>query len=101
MLYDDIPIAIAETAMATVERTIMIPLPVTACWVMSSKAEFKRLTVAGDRSTLLWELRGECSSWAGINACHAENTFRVVELFPIQVQYRDLHWTCGFAFFAV
>ncbi len=68
---------------------------------MSSKTEFKRLTVAGDVSTLLWELRGECSGWACVNACHAEDAFRVVELLPVQIQDRNLHGTRGFAFLAV
>ncbi len=39
--------------MATVERTIRIPLPVTACWIMASKTEFARLTVAGGDKVLL------------------------------------------------
>src|SRR2546425_4479230 len=50
---------------------------------------------------LLRELRRERSHGAGINASHAEDAFRVVELFPVQVQDRDLHRTSSLAFLAV
>ena len=50
---------------------------------------------------VLWEFWRERAGGARINARHAKDAFRVVELFPIQVQYWDLHGTCGLAFLAV
>ena len=50
---------------------------------------------------MLRELRRECSRGACINARHAEDALRIVELLPIQVQYWNLHRTRGFAFLAV
>jgi len=50
---------------------------------------------------MLWEFGRERASGAGINARHAKYAFRVVELFPIQVQYWNLHRTCSLAFLAV
>jgi len=50
---------------------------------------------------LLRELEAKRTVWARVDALHAHNAFRIVELLPGQVEYVDLHRAFDLAVWAL
>jgi len=52
-------------------------------------------------NVILREFGRERASGTRVNARHAKDALRVIELLPIQIQYWNLHRTCRLAFLTV